>query len=86
MRVRRTGGFAARAAQRSVYMEFRLDPRVSAIECPVILRVFRGGRFFNETRYVSGAELAADTFTCKYEIGSVSARGDEVVVTVAAEE
>ena len=63
-------------------MTYKLNPEVSNIKSPVILRI-EGGESSTDKTYADGAELANATFEKNYVVRSLAAQGDVIVLTVS---
>ena len=63
-------------------MTYKLNPEVSKIQSPVILRI-EGGELSTDETYANGAELANATFEKNYVMRSLAAQGDVIVLTVS---
>lgn len=63
-------------------MTYKLNPEVSKIQSPVILRI-EGGELSTDETYANGAELANAIFEKNYLVRSLAAQGDVIVLTVS---
>lgn len=63
-------------------MTYKLNPEVSKIKSPVILRI-EGGESSVDKIYADGAELANAIFEKNYVVRSLAAQGDVIVLTVS---
>ena len=63
-------------------MTYKLNPEVSKIQSPVILRI-EGGESSTDKAYADGAELANATFEKNYVVRSLDAQGGVIVLAVS---
>jgi len=66
-------------------MDFQLHPSVSKIASPIILRVkSKYSDTYFEHKYNNGYEVSTIIFTDEYEVKSVKARDNMIVLTLIA--
>lgn len=66
-------------------MDFQLHPSVSKITSPIILRVkSKYSDTYFEHKYNNGYEVSTIIFTDEYEVKSVKARDNMIVLTLIA--